>query len=179
VKITAEVGISYLPFTFTTANTITKQRQPDYTVGISAWLPVHQQYMFISRISFSDRQDVQWQDLCTCPGYEGEKFSHSDLNLDLSIAYAISEKLILGAGPSAIRKFAQWEIRNSLYEDQNAFHYDHRFFFGLHWHASVIFNRIGFRMSYVRILSNLSGFRSPSGQDRIDMTASYLFFNKR
>ncbi|MFZ1677621.1 MAG: hypothetical protein WAT91_10125 [Saprospiraceae bacterium] len=178
VIILPEIGFSYLPFTFTTANTSTISNKLDYLVGISARMPIHHNFELSSRISFSDRHDIHWIDLCTCPGYLGEEFRHSDLNFDVSILYTKDEKLNFGLGPSAIRKFAQWETWNDIYDDNITLLYHNKFFFGLNSNVIFVLQRVGFKITYIRIISNLGNYFSPTGQNRFDMTVSYDLLKK-
>ncbi len=105
IKILAEFGFSFLPFTISTANTSNPSHKLDYLVGISVQIPIHENLEFSSRISFADRENMQWRDLCLCPGYLGEEFRHADLNFDLSILYSKNKYFHFGLGPSAIIKF--------------------------------------------------------------------------
>src|SRR3989337_1607114 len=98
VKILPEIGCSYLPFSFTTANTSNLSHKLDYLVGISTLIPIDKNFRLSTRISFADRHDIQWKDLCTCPGYLGDEFRHSDLNFDVSFLYTKNEKLYFGLG---------------------------------------------------------------------------------
>lgn len=178
VKILPEIGFSYLPFTFTTANTYQVSHKVDYLVGISAFIPINEGFGLSTRISFSDRHDIQWKDLCTCPGYHGEEFRHSDLNFDVSILYTKIEKLHFGLGPSAISKFAQWEIWDDIYDDQSILIYNNKFLFGLNSNLIFVLQRVGFKLSYIRIISNLDSRFTPAGQNRFDMTVSYDLMKK-
>lgn len=178
VKILPEIGFSYLPFTFTTANTYQVSHKVDYLVGISAFTPINDDFRLNARISFSDRHDIQWQDLCTCPGYHGEEFRHSDLNLDVSILYTKIEKLHFGLGPSAISKFAQWEIWDDIFDDGSILYNNNKFLFGLNGNLIYFFQRVGFKLSYIRIISNLDSRFTPAGQNRCDITVSYDLFKK-
>ncbi len=173
VKILPEIGISYLPFTFTTANTYQVSHKVDYLVGISAFIPINEGFGLSTRISFSDRHDIQWQELCTCPGYRGDEFRHLDLNFDVSILYTKIEKFHFGLGPSAIMKFAQWEAWNDLYDDQNHLYFNNKFLFGLNSNLIFVHNRVRFKLSYIRIISNSDSRFIPAGQNRFDITVSY------
>ncbi len=178
VNILPEIGFSYVPFTFTTANTSTTSHKVDYLIGITVLIPLHENFGFSSRISFSDRHDIHWRDLCTCPGYQGEEFRHSDLNFDVFFLYTKYEKLNFGLGPSAIRKFAQWETWNDIYDDKNTLLYHNKFFFGLNSNVIFVLQRVGFKITYIRIISNLDAHFSPAGQNRFDMTVSYNLMRK-
>jgi len=178
VIILPEIGFSNLPFTFSTANTSTISNKLDYLVGISARMTIRHNLEFSSRISFTDRHDIHWTDLCTCPGYLREEFRHADLNFDVSILFTKNEKLYFGLGPSAIRKFAEWERWNDIFEDQNKLLYHNKFFFALNSNVIFVLQRIRFKLTYIRILSNLSKNFSPAGQNRFDMTVSYDLMKK-
>lgn len=178
VKILPELGFSYLPFTFITANTYQVSHKVDYLVGISAFLPINEGYGLSTRISFSDRQDIQWKDLCTCPGYHGAEFRHSDLNFDVSLLYTKIEKLHFGLGPSVISKFAQMQIWDDIFDDQSVLYYNTKFLFGLNSNLIFVLHRVEFKLSYIRIISKLNNGFVPAGQNRFDMTLSYDLIRK-
>lgn len=178
VKILPEIGFSYLPFTFTTANTYQVSHKVDYLVGISALMQLDKKFGLGTRISFSDRQDIKWKDVCTCPGYLGDEFRHADLNFDVSFLYSKDQKLYYGLGPSAIMKFGQLETWNDIYEDQNTLIYQNKFLYGLHGTVIFFLQRVGFKLTYLRIISNLNGDYGMSGQNRFDMTVTYDLMKK-
>lgn len=177
VKILPEIGVSFLPFTFTTANSYQVSGQVDYLFGISAFIPINEGIGLNTRISFSDRHDIQWQDNHFAGVFHGE-FKHSDLNFDVSILYTKIQKLHFGLGPSAISKFAQEETWDDIYDDQSILRYTNKFLFGLNSNLIFVHKRVGFKLSYIRIISNLDSYFTPAGQNRFDMTVSYDLIRK-
>ena len=85
VTISPEIGISYLPLKLYGATTENMSNRIDYLIGISGRFPIHKYWIIDTRISFINREDLRWTDLCTCPGYLYTDFRHYDINIDFSL----------------------------------------------------------------------------------------------
>ncbi|MEN0006255.1 MAG: hypothetical protein AAF798_19040 [Bacteroidota bacterium] len=103
VTISPVVGLSYLPFEVRAVSEHPSNRI-DYVLGISGNVPIYKKWSISATVSYADREDMQWSDLCFCPGYLYSRFTHNDLNLDFGINYKIKPWLLLGVGPSITKK---------------------------------------------------------------------------
>ena len=148
ITISPEVGISYLPFTVYGANSMASSNRLDYLVGLSGAFDIHKKWYAEMRMSYSQREDVRWMDLCTCPGYLYGELVHSDLNIDLGINYRLTRFIHFGVGFMAIRKINSHF--GSKYVDQDYFWPINEFETGLFFISSVNTKYIKFKMEYGR-----------------------------
>lgn len=173
ITLSPELGVSYLPFTLYGANTENKSNRIDALIGISAQVPIQNRWFVNTRISFSNRQNIKWTDLCTCPGYLYNEFKHSDFNFDFSIM-AKMDAYSFGIGPSFTKKIGVLKTINDEFEEQNTTTSASNDMLGLIGRFSIdVYKNFGVVLTYNRILTNLEGIYSPNGQNRLDFTVSY------
>ena len=109
ITISPEIGISYLPFDLAPAvgGRIIHSRKVNLLLGVSAQLPIHEKWNAKLRISYTDRNDVEWgENGAFGPGADYE-WKHKDINIDLNAHYKLSKNLSIGIGPSLIRSFME------------------------------------------------------------------------
>lgn len=177
ITISPEIGISYLPFTLYGANTENSSNRIDYILGISGSVPVHEKWHINTRISYVDREDIKWTDLCTCPGYQYTQYSHSDLNIDFSANYQLYKWLYIGGGPSIIRKFNSSLLHKNIMEGDVRKNQD-EFEFAANVLLSIKFFRFTIKAEYARKLQGYTvdwagpSFK-PLGKNRYNLLLSY------
>ncbi len=175
ISILPEIGISYLPFTLHGSNTVNESNRIDGLFGLSAQLPIHEKWYFNTRISYANRENMKWSDLCFCPGFLYHKYIHSDINFDFTFMLNLG-KLSLGLDPSITRKFGELISVYKLPENVRMLSGSGNIF-AINSRLSIsTINNLYINISYNRILTNLYGIYSPDGQNRLDLTLSYHLF---
>jgi len=175
VTLSPEIGISYLPFTLYGANAMKQSNRMDYVFGISSQFPIHKKWFVNSRISYVDREDIKWHDLCSCGEFFYKELRHYDINLDFSLMKTIGSKIKLGIGPSLIVKVAEVEgggIQNPYIYGGN------KKLYGVNSNIRFQIKKLHLNLMYVRILNDLSGYASPDGNNRLDLTLGYSLFGR-
>ena len=176
ITVSPEVGVSYQPFTLYGANTINKSQRLDLLIGLSAQLPFHKNWYLNTRISYSNREDIKWMDLCTCPLYEYSQFKHSDLNIDFAFMFEKANWLKMGGGPSLISKFAESEIVDGSLENMGVIRTTNQFLFGASLRTTFTIEKINFHLGYTRLINDLPTYVS---NNRFDFSVSYLIGAKK
>ncbi|MCH2231171.1 MAG: hypothetical protein MK105_12585 [Crocinitomicaceae bacterium] len=173
VTISPEIGFSYMPFTLYGANTTNVSNRIDPLIGFSAKLRIRKFWFIKTRISYSNRENIKWTDLCNCPGYEYNEFRHWDMNIDFSLLTNWSS-FSFGIGPSFTKKFGELKNVNNEFEDQNTTEIKPYDIFGFNSLVAIdITKTIGITIFYNRILTDMEGLFSPDGQNRLDFILSY------
>ena len=175
VTLSPEIGISYLPFTLYGANNMKESNRMDYVFGISSQFQIHKKWFVNSKISYVDREDIKWHDLCFCPEFFYDELRHYDINLDFSLMKTLGSKIKLGVGPSLIVKVAEIEGGGT----QNPYIYGgNTKLYAVNSHVRFQLKNVQFNLMYVRILNDLSGYASPDGNNRLDLTLGYSLFGR-
>jgi hypothetical protein len=181
ITLSPEVGISYAPFTLFTASNdrrVTEKRL-DYLIGLSGSVPVHERWSIICRVSYSDRENINWTENPIC-AVDINVLSHSDLNIDFSLRYHLLRKVSLWAGPSIVRK-----INSTLHtytEPNNPcgyYSYTDRldsFIYGFNLAASVNIQELIIKAEYAHINWEPEIFADFSGTHRYNLVLSYPLF---
>lgn len=170
VYLSPEIGISYLPFVLYGANNMKQSNRIDYIFGISSQFQMHKKWFVNSKISYVDREDIIWHDLCSCPEFFYDELRQYDINLDFSLMRVISNKLKIGIGPSFIVKVAEIEGGGV----QNPYLYGgNKKLYAVNCRVGFQLNNVQFNLMYVRIFNNLSGYASPDGNNRLDFSVGY------
>ncbi len=184
ITISPEVGFSYLPFTFYTLNDVVaaeviRSRKPNLLLGISAQMPIHEKWNIKFRISYINRNDIEWNqirfiDLGTRADID-YKWKHQDLNIDLGLyRHKLYKNLSIGIGSSLIRTFTEFSQRNN---EENIFPLQKRskYFLGLNGGVSIELKRVNINLMYIRTrkFNGKKGFRVPNGDNRLDFTVGY------
>ncbi len=147
----------------------------DYVFGISSQVQIHKNWFVNSKISYVDREDIKWRDLCTCPGYLYDELRHYDINLDFSLIKSISSIIKLGIGPSLMVKVG--EIENV--ENHNSYIYGgNKELYGVNSIVRFQIKNIHLNLMYIRIFNGLSGYATPDGNNRLDLTLGYSLFGR-
>ena len=178
VTISPELGVSYMPFTLYGANTKNVSNRIGALIGLSAKLQIQQKWFINTRISYSNRENIKWSDLCTCPGYLYSEFRHWDMNIDFSLM-ASWNSFSFGIGPSFTKKIGELKNVNNEFEDQNTTETKSDDIFGFNSLVAIdITKTIGITIFYNRILTNMEELFSPNGQNRLDVTLSYKLMSR-
>jgi len=172
ITISPEIGISYLPFTLYGANTENSSNRIDYLLGISGSIPIYEKWHINTRISYVDREDIKWTDLCICPGYQYTQYSHSDLNIDFSANYQLYKWFYIGGGPSIIRKFNSSLLHKFLLEDYEYSLSSFEYGFNISLQISVM-QKLGVKFEYARKIQNNEISYDISGNNRYNLLLSY------
>lgn len=174
VTISPEVGVSYLPYKIYGANSEAESNRLDILLGLTARVNILKKWYVNTRVTFINREDVRWTDLCFCPGYEYTEYRNNDLNMDFNGYYKIYKPISIGAGASVIRK-----LNTSLYEKHNLiednFISQNRFIAGANLSANIDLGPFYLTMMYMRKIHNheITVYRLEEGRDRFDLTVSY------
>lgn len=180
VTVSPELGISYLPFELRGANTENESKRVDALLGVSAQLPIHINWYMNTRISYSNRENIKWSDLCTCPGYLYNEFRHYDLNFDLTVMTIVKPNIYIGVGPIYIKKFIELQNVNDQFEDQDITNFYSDDIIGVNFKISIhATEKINFNLSYNRIISNMANSFYPNGRNRVDITISYKLLARK
>ena len=180
ISISPEIGLSYLPFDLKGQNASVSSNKIDYVIGLSAQIPLAEQWSVKTRLSFSDRNDARWMESCICPGYQYTEYSQADINVDFILNYHLRHFVFIGAGPSIIRKIDSYLWENNLLAEiprisQNKFEYG--------FTVGVMFNLINWNFSIetMRKLFNQSiDFFPLKGDYRFNIIIGYnLIWKKR
>lgn len=170
VTLSPEIGISYLPFTLYGANAMKQSNRMDYVFGISSQVQIHKKWFVNSKISYVDREDIKWHDLCTCGEFFYDELRHYDINLDFSLMKTIGSKIKLGIGPSLILKVAEVEgggIQNPYIYGGN------KELYGVNSIVRFQLRNVHLNLMYIRIFNGLSGYATPDGNNRLDFSVGY------
>jgi len=176
ITVSPEVGVSYLPFTLNGANTVNESKRIDALFGMSAQLPVHKKWYIDTRISYTNRKNIKWTDLCTCPGYEYSQYKHSDLNLDFDIMFKKADWFKIGMGSSLIRKFIEYRVvHEEIHQGLDTIYTRNSFLYGVNTKVTFLVKKLNFHLMYIRIINDLPS----NGNNRIDLSVSYPIGAKR
>lgn len=155
VTLSPEVGISYLPFKFVGANRQTYSEKGNLMFGLSAQLPLYKKWHISTRMSYANRENITWVDLCLCPGYKYNRYEQSDINLDLSAHFLLNDYLHIGIGPSIIRKIKTNIIfLDTLISPEEVYLSENRFEYGVQAIVSYHTKFIALKLEYTRKLYN-------------------------
>ncbi len=177
ITISPEIGVSYLPFTFYPINEmvttdVIKSKKPTLLFGISAQMPIHKKWNANLRMSYADRNDIEWVKInLVSTDYE---WKHQDLNIDVNVHYQLNKKVSIGIGPSLIRSFLEFsQQRNG--EDIYPLQKRSKHFLGLNAGISMKMERININLMYLRTrrYNGKLTWRVPNGNSRIDLTVGY------
>lgn len=177
ITISPEIGISYLPFTlypqFGGSFRNINSNEVNLLLGISAQMRLYEKWDAKLRISYTNRNDVEWIEYSntTDPYFE---WKHQDLNIDLNLRYNLYKNLSIGVGPSLIRSF----MHLSEVDEERGFSRQftaNKFFFGLNAGISLDVKRININLLYIRTRRYKGGtvYRAPNGNNRLDFTIGY------
>jgi len=175
VKVSPEIGGSYAPYTIYGINTQHTSNRLDYLFGINGSLQISKHFLANLRISYVDREDFKWQDLVLRPKYLYSTYTQSDLNMELSLLYTISEAFDAGAGYTLVRRIKSEYFINDVDED---FLWQYNNWNG-GFHAMIVFHyrRFYARLTYARRFQPYDlVFLFSEGQDRFDLTVGYELF---
>jgi len=175
VKVSPEIGVSYAPFMFYSANTEQVAEGVDYMLGINGSVQLTDRFLANLRVSYVDREDFKWQDLVLRPKYLYSTYTQSDLNMELSLLYTISEAFDAGAGYTLVRRIKSEYFINDVDED---FLWQYNNWNG-GFHAMIVFHyrRFYARLTYARRFQPYDlVFLFSEGQDRFDLTVGYELF---
>lgn len=178
ITLSPEIGFSYLPFTLYGANTENISNRIDLSFGVSAQLPLAKKWYVNTRISYSNREDMKWTDLCLCPGYLYSEFVHSDLNFDFTMM-RVYKRLSIGLGPSFTRKFIKYNSIE-LNPNNSSFSTGSQNIFGINSRLSyLMYDFIILSVSFNHIVSKIEFYYEPNGRNRFDLTLAYRFKGRK
>ena len=179
ITISPEIGISYLPFTFYTLGDVrTSQRfnpkKPNLLFGLSAQIPIYKKWNGKLRISYTDRNDVNWV-ILRDDGPAPFEWKHQDLNIDFNLQYNLHKNIFIGVGPSLIRSFMELNQTPTDLGLVPAQQKINRFFFGLNSSISFVIKRVNINLMYLRTrrYNGRLEYLEPNGDNRIDFTIGY------
>ena len=126
-------------------------------------------------VSYVDREDFKWQDLCLCPDYLYSTYTQSDLNMELSLLYYLNSTFHIGVGYTIVRRlntgFFFVEVDGEpkqYYNDLNS---------GLHLMMVYHYRRFYAKLMYARRFKPYEpDYLLFEGQDRLDLTVGYELF---
>lgn len=175
VKVSPEIGVSYAPFMFYSANTKQVAEGVDYMLAINGSVQLMDRFLANLRVSYVDREDFQWQDLVFRPKYLYSTYTQSDLNMELSLLYPISEAFDAGAGYTLVRRINSEYFINDVDEDF-LWQYNN-WNGGLHGMVVFHYRRFYAKLTYARRFQPYDlVFLFSEGQDRFDFTVGYELF---
>jgi len=164
-----------LPFTLTPAFGRSRKinsNEVNLLLGVSAQLPIHKKWNAKLRLSYTDRNDVEWVEFGDFgPGSDFE-WKHKDINIDLNFHYKLSKNLSIGMGPSLIRSFMKRNIFPHDIEREILYQKSNKFYFALNTNILFEIRRINLSLMYIRTNKN-KDFQIPVGDNRIDFTVGY------
>ncbi len=180
ITISPEIGISYLPFTLYPGTLgsfrIINSKEVNLLLGVSAQLPIHKQWDAKLRISYTNRNDVEWFE--SGNGSLSSMFDlgwkHQDLNIDLNIRYNLYKNISVGIGPSLIRSFIEFNEANRQDREVSQ-RKANKFYAGLNAGISLEIEKLTFNLMYLRTrrYSGRTIVRAPNGDNRLDLTIGY------
>ncbi len=181
ITVSPEIGLSYLPFKFYPYNEnvethVIRSRRPTLLLGISARMPIHKKWDANLRISYTNRNDLQWVDTRSGVARLDTEYEwkHQDLNIDVNFHYQLDEKVSIGMGPSLIRSFLEFSQQHNG-EDIYPLQKRSLYFFGLNSGISIKMKRINVNLMYLRTrrYNGKLSWHVPNGDNRIDLTIGY------
>jgi hypothetical protein len=178
VSISPEIGFSRAPFALYGANSFDDSKSFDLFYGINGQAKITDRFSANVRISYVEREDLSWQDLCICV-ILNDSYEHNDLNLDLDVVYTLKNGFSFGVGPSLIRKINTIHSRN--YKDGSS---TERVFndsyLALNGFLAYSYQRMTLKTMYVRRFEpdNLV-FQYTEGISRFDFSINYAVFGSR
>ena len=175
VKVSPEIGGSYAPYTIYGINTQHTSNRLDYLFGINGSLQISKHFLANLRISYVDREDFKWLDLCLCPDYLYSAYTQSDLNVELSLLYSFNSTFYVGGGYTLVRRmntaYFYKEVDSELTRHYNDFNS------GMHLMAVYHYRRFYARLTYAhRFQPYEPAYLFFEGQNRFDLTVGYELF---
>ncbi len=178
ITVSPEIGLSYLPFTLYPQTRgefrIINSKELNFLLGVSAHMPIYKKWDAKLRISYANRNNVEWSEFRDFDPGSDFTWKHQDLNIDLNVRYQLSKNISVGIGPSLIRSFME---RNQIErEDGEAFQLKiNKFFFGLNAGISLKIKKATVNLMYLRTrrYNGEIPFRAPIGNNRLDFTVGY------
>lgn len=175
VAISPEVGISYQPFTLYGGTVTNSSSGIDFLVGVNGEMYLSDNYLLNIRVSYTNREDFIWTDICLCPTLEYTSYEHSDLNIDIDLLYQLTRNIKLGIGPSVVRKLDTRLI--TKYSNLETIDEFNDFYLALNGMVSLNFDRVVLKLYYVRRFeSDFTIYYPTLGNNRIDLSFSYVLF---
>lgn len=168
VSISPEIGVSYLPFAVY-SHSMARSNRIDYLLGISGSLPISEKWYVNTRISYCKRERVKWWDSSIEQGWNSE-YIHSDLNIDFSANYRITEIFHVGAGPVVIRKINTSITSVGDRYGQSYTYSGNGFQYGVQSAFSTDFRFFILKLEYARKIFNFERNIFYNGKDRFNMT---------
>lgn len=178
VTIGLELGGSYAPFTLYAATVENTSSRIDYLFGINGQVHLNDRLLLNARVSYVDREDFRWQDLCLCPDYLYSEYFQNDINLDVSTMYKLNKMISVGFGMSALKKINTEYVNNRI--NTVAIRSYNNFYYGLNGVLGIEWNRLYAKLVYIRRFKPDDLVYFPTkGQNRLDVTLGYnLFWSK-
>ena len=180
ITISPEIGLSCLPFTFYPQTlgsfNIIHSKEVNLLLGVSAQMPVHEKWNTKLRISYTNRNNVEWVESgsSSLSDIFDSGWKHQDLNIDLNLGYNLYKNISIGVGPSLIRSFGEFTRANR--EDSEIFSSKaNKFFFGLNAVVSLEIEKLTISLMYLRTrrYNGRTPVRLPNGDNRLDFTVGY------
>jgi hypothetical protein len=151
VTLSPEIGLSYWPISArsVTSGGIYTTNRIDYLIGMSGAVPFHEKWSLNMRLSYSNRENLEWVDL----GIHsvGNELLHSDINIDISVGCNAIKNISFLAGPSIVRKlnssihFHYYTFQSGSYTTSRSID---RFLYGFNIATSIAINKFIIRAEY-------------------------------
>ncbi len=180
ISILPEVGVNYMTHKMDELYFIERPNKIQILFGVSAQIPLNDEWYFTNRISYSRRTNMSWQQDVDFVPYLllNSSYKQNDLNIDLSMNYVVSEYISIFSGPSIIRSFGT-ETHNYI-EDDTAYKdlfYINSFGLGINTGVSYNINRFKIKFYYLRMFrTKMNLLNYYLGMNRFDVTVSYHLF---
>ena len=178
ITVSPEIGLSYLPFKIfpRLAGSFTglTSKEVNILLGVSGQMPIHEKWNAKLRISYANRNDVEWSEFGDFGPGSDFQWKHQDLNIDLNVRYNLHKNLSVGLGPSLIRSFMEFN-RTNHEDDEKVQSKGNRFFFGLNTGISLEIKKININLMYLRTnrYNGKPPHFTPYGNNRFDLTVGY------
>lgn len=178
VSIIPELGVSYAPFTLYGANITNTSNRLDYLFGINGRFNVNERLLMNTRLSYVDRENFKWTELCICPGYLYSAYEQQDLNLDFNILFSYKQLLNAGLGASIVKKINTSFISKNI--DSEDIRDLSNFYYGMNGVLEVEYRKFHLKIMYVRRFKpDDLVFYLTEGQNRFDLSIGYSLLKNK
>ena len=155
ISISPEVGISYSPFEVIVVSGIgdvpkAESNKPNLYIGLSAQIPIHEQWYVKTRLGYNNRAAVSWSHcgFAHCKHFE---YKHKNINIDALLYRKLFSNFDVAIGASIIKKFESRLIAENEGDRGEVNSYNEGFnYYGVTIGASYSFKYFSVNIDYMR-----------------------------